>query len=76
MIIREIRSTKSGRSELRIFGMTAGTALGLLEGLFLWIWDRSLFLLSDFFHRISLPLDSSASTIDAYTKNMDDFSHS
>lgn len=56
--------------------MTVGTALGLLGGLFLWAWDRLLFLLSDFFHRVSLAWDSSASTIDTYPKNMDDFSHS
>jgi len=36
MIIEEIKSIRSGRKELRNFGITIGIALGLLGGLFLW----------------------------------------
>jgi hypothetical protein len=36
VIIEDIRNIKSGRSELRKFGITLGIVLGLLGGLFLW----------------------------------------
>lgn len=36
MIVEEIRKIKSGRKELRKFGITFGIILGLLGGLFLW----------------------------------------
>lgn len=36
MIIQEIRSIKSGKKELREFGITFGIVLSLLGGLFLW----------------------------------------
>ncbi|MHC4596363.1 MAG: SxtJ family membrane protein [Planctomycetota bacterium] len=36
MIIEEIKNIASGKSELRKFGITVGTFLGLLGGLFLW----------------------------------------
>lgn len=36
MIIEEIKNIASGKSELRKFGLTVGTVLGLLGGLFLW----------------------------------------
>lgn len=36
MIIEEIRNIKSGKRELRKFGITVGIVLGLLGGLFLW----------------------------------------
>ena len=36
MIIEEIKNITSGKSELRKFGITVGTVLGLLGGLFLW----------------------------------------
>jgi hypothetical protein len=36
MISEEIKNIKSGRSELRKFGITIGIVLGLLGGLFLW----------------------------------------
>ena len=35
MIIKEIRNIKSGKKELRQFGITVGVFLGLLAGLFL-----------------------------------------
>ena len=36
MLAEEIRSIKSGRSELRKFGITLGIAFGLLSGLIYW----------------------------------------
>ena len=36
VIIEEIKNIKSGKKELRKFGITVGIALGLLGGLFLW----------------------------------------
>lgn len=36
MIVEEIRNIKSGRKELRKFGITFGIVLGLLGGWFLW----------------------------------------
>jgi hypothetical protein len=36
VIIEEIRNIKSGKRELRKFGITVGISLGLLGGLFLW----------------------------------------
>jgi hypothetical protein len=36
MIIEEIKSIRSGKKELRNFGITIGIALGLFGGLFLW----------------------------------------
>ena len=36
MIIKEIKSIKSGRRELGKFGITVGIVLGILGGLFLW----------------------------------------
>ncbi len=36
MIIEEIKNIKSGRRELRKFGITVGIVLGLLGGLFFW----------------------------------------
>lgn len=36
MIVEEIRNIKSGKKELRKFGMTFGIILGLLGGWFLW----------------------------------------
>lgn len=36
MVIEEIKNIKSGRKELREFGITVGIVLGLLGGLFLW----------------------------------------
>lgn len=36
MLIEEIKNIKSGKSELRKFGITIGIILGLLGGLFLW----------------------------------------
>lgn len=36
MIVEEIRNIKSGRKELRKFGITFGIVLGLLGGLFFW----------------------------------------
>lgn len=36
MIIEEIRNIKSGKRELRKFGITVGIVSGLLTGLFLW----------------------------------------
>lgn len=36
MITKEIKNIKSGRSELRKFGITVGIVSGLLGGLFLW----------------------------------------
>lgn len=36
MIIEEIRNIKSGKRELRKFGIIVGIVLGLLGGLFLW----------------------------------------
>ena len=36
MIIEEIKNIKSGKSELRKFGITVGIVFGLLGGFFLW----------------------------------------
>jgi len=36
VIIEEIKNIKSGKRELRKFGITVGIVLGLLGGLFLW----------------------------------------
>lgn len=36
MIIEDIKNIKSSKAELRKFGITVGTVLGLLGGLFLW----------------------------------------
>ena len=36
MIFKEIKDIKSGKKELRQFGITVGIVLGLLGGLFLW----------------------------------------
>ncbi|GAG32448.1 unnamed protein product, partial [marine sediment metagenome] len=36
MIIEEIKNIKSGRRELRQFGITVSIVLALLGGLFLW----------------------------------------
>lgn len=36
MIFEEIKDIKSGKKELRQFGITVGIVLGLLGGLFLW----------------------------------------
>ncbi len=36
MLLEELKNIKSGKSELRKFGLTIGIILGLLGGLFLW----------------------------------------
>ena len=52
MLLSEIKNIKSGKAELRKFGITLGIVFGLLGGLFLWR-DKPyyfyLFLLSAFF---------------------------
>ena len=52
MLLSEIKNIKSGKAELRKFGITLGIVFGLLGGLFLWR-DKPcyfyLFLLSVFF---------------------------
>lgn len=39
MLLEEIRNIKSGRKELRGFGLTFGTALSVLGGILLWRHD-------------------------------------
>ena len=36
MVVQDIKNIKSGRGELRKFGLTVGIALGIFGGLFLW----------------------------------------
>ncbi len=52
MLLDEIKAIKSGKTELRKFGITLGIVFGLLGGLFLWR-EKSyyfyLFILSAFF---------------------------
>ena len=36
MIVQDIKNIKSGKRELRKFGLTVGIALGIFGGLFLW----------------------------------------
>ena len=36
MVVQDIRNIKSGKRELRKFGLTVGIALGVFGGLFLW----------------------------------------
>ena len=52
VIIEEIKNIKSGKKELRKFGITIGIVLGLLGGLFLWRereWYYYFFILSAVF---------------------------
>ena len=52
MLLQEIKNIKSGKAELRKFGITLGIVFGLLGGLFLWRekpYYFSLFILSVFF---------------------------
>ncbi len=36
MVVQDIKNIRSGKSELRKFGLTVGIALGIFGGLFLW----------------------------------------
>ncbi len=57
MIIEEIKNIKSGRSDLRKFGITMGIVLGLLGGLFLWrgrVYYQYFFVLSPIFLLLGL----------------------
>jgi hypothetical protein len=59
MIIEEIKSIKSGKRELRQFGITIGIVLGLLGLLFLWRekeWFSYLLIVSIVFLSIGLVL--------------------
>jgi hypothetical protein len=59
MIIEEIKNIKSGRKELRQFGLTMGIVLGLLGGFFLWrgkVYYSSFFIISILFLFLGLVL--------------------
>ena len=59
MLLQEIKNIKSGKTELRKFGITLSIVFGLLGGLFLWR-EKSyyfyLFILSAFFLSFGLVL--------------------
>jgi len=59
MISEEIKNIKSGRSELRKFGITIGIVLGLLGGFFLWrgkTYYSTFFIISILFLFLGLVL--------------------
>ena len=59
MLLDEIKNIRSGKSELRKFGITLGIVFGLLGGLFLWQekpYYLFLFILSAFFFFFGLVL--------------------
>jgi len=59
MIIEEINNIRSGRNELRKFGITMGIVLGLLGGFFLWrgkVYYSSFFIISTLFLFLGLVL--------------------
>jgi hypothetical protein len=59
MISEEIKNIKSGRSELRKFGITIGIVLGLLGGFLLWrgkVYYSIFFIISTLFIVLGLTL--------------------
>jgi hypothetical protein len=59
MLSEEIKNIKSGRSELKKFGITMGIVLGLLGGFLLWrgkVYYSTFFILSTLFFVLGLTL--------------------
>ncbi len=66
MVAEEIRNIKSGKGELRKFGLTMGIALGVLGGLLLWRgkhYSFYFFILSAAFILLCLALPASLKPI-------------